>query len=272
MSPIQKDKLQSRKEIVIPITLRGLWKGLEKICVEGPLNAVSFVARKSDDLAQRMMTGRLALVGMPAGLMLRNGARVTNSITNLKSGSGWGNVTASTFGVVGALGAWWIGGTALAATLGATAFGGTVGTIGSFIAAAVLSSPILLPAFGAAVMFGGLTVGAVCTALSIVPAVANIPVALNRTVDAWKGIKYDEAALKAAEEEFARNGSLTYDHNQRKYNKVLGDFYSLPASMQKDAYEHLKETFDAAAKPPVEAAPVAAPAAAPKQGGNKQEI
>lgn len=263
MTTMKKDQIQSRTEVVIPITLRGLWKGLEKITIEAPMDLFAFFARKTEALSQVMMTGHMALVSMPLGLMLRNGSRVTHSIVEKEGRNSWGNVAAATFGFVGAAGAWWLAGNALAGTLATTTFGGAVGGIGTFIAAAIISSPVMLPAAGVSIVGAGLVFGAATTVLSLVPAVANIGVGFNRMIDAWKGVKYDEKALKDAQEAF-KKGSSIYSYEQRKIEKTHEAVYRLPTEERKKLYESLSLEFQTQAQP----AAAAPNAQAPKADNN----
>ncbi|MDD9901527.1 MAG: hypothetical protein OXT65_11145 [Alphaproteobacteria bacterium] len=52
-------QLKSRQEIDIPITIRGLWKGWEKITHRAPLKFYQNTARRIEGLSKKLMTGGL---------------------------------------------------------------------------------------------------------------------------------------------------------------------------------------------------------------------
>src|SRR5690606_26829066 len=167
------DKIASRREVEIQINLRGLAKAYRKFFHDWPQNGFLAGARKLDSLSKKMMTGKAAVVTMPLGLMARNAARVAHNMAEGRCGILRGLVS-----TVGA-GAGWLalGYTAFGALSGIAAVAGTVGTVGAAIGAAVLTAPVLLPAFTASTILGATVVGLGAAALSTVPAVANIGVA-----------------------------------------------------------------------------------------------
>ena len=263
MAELAQNKTASRQEVVIPITLRGLVVGLRKICFDQPVEVVSVIADKAERLSQRMMSGRAAAITMPTGIMLRNASRTVLGSTSEEKSAWWGTFSGLT-GVIGAGGAMWFGTQAMTGILSAGIVGSTVGTWGSMVVGAIITAPVMLPAFGASFLLGTAAAAAVVGTLSVVPAVANIGVAFKRTIDAWKGIKYDNTVLQA-------DKSLSDKLRDRRENKVISAFYRLPQQKIDKVYADLRQQFeDAAARArPQQAA--AAPAA-PKAAGARQEI
>jgi len=270
---LDQHQIESRKEIVIPITLKGLAIGYSKIAYEAPVALFQKLARGLDNLAihKNMRNGYGAVVTMPLGIMLRNGARAAHNLVDskYKYTSQWLG------GTVGAGGAWWVAGKALATAL--TSHVPLLATVGGKIAttavAAVLSAPIVVPAFTVGAIAFATAIGVGITALSTVPAVVNLKSGLLRTLDRVKGIKgvnYDDAAAEA--EIVQKSLSSRYDREQ--YAKVTGGLRYLSEEGQKDIYESLKAKFEKAANQNAPQAPAqapqvaqaaAAPAATPKK-------
>lgn len=241
MTELAKDKTASRQEVVIPITLRGLVKGLRIICFDKPVEYTGVVADRAERLSQRMMAGRLSLLTMPAGIILRNASRTVLGSTSEERSAWWGGFS-SFSGVVGAAGALYLSAKTMAGVFGANIVGATVGTWGSWALGAIVSAPIVLPAFGTAFLAGTFVAAAAVATLSVVPAVANIGVAVKRTLDAWKGIKYDNTVLQS-------DKSLSDKLRERRQSKVVSEFYGLPHAKQKEVFVQLSQQFgDAAAR------------------------
>lgn len=248
---LAEDKLASRREVEIQINLRGLAKAYTKFFHEWPMRGFLSAARKMDDTSKKMMTGKAAIIGMPLGLMMRNSARVAHNLAEGRYGILRGLVS-----TVGA-GAGWaaLGYAAFGALSGVAAIAGTVGTVGAAIGAAVLTAPIILPAFTLSTILAAKAGGISAAVLSTIPAVANIGVAFRRTVDAFKGVKYDEEALKSKLDE----GSVSSEYEARELRRLSNDISYLPEAKQRKIYEGLKKRFDSAAEKPQaqeEAAPV----------------
>lgn len=235
MAELPKDKTSSRMEVVIPITITGIVRGLKKICVDQPIEYLGVAANHTERFSQKLMSGHLAVLTMPVGIILRNGARTVLGSTSEEKSAWWGGFS-SLSGVVGAGAGWWLAGKALAATFGAGVIGSTVGTWGAIAAAGIVTFPLVLPAFGAAFIGGSLLAGAVVSVLSLVPAVANIGVSLTRTLDAWKGIKYDDTVLQS-------DKSLSQKLKERRDEKVLADFYSLPSELRTRAFKDMQRGY-----------------------------
>lgn len=248
---LAEDKLASRREVEIQINLRGLAKAYTKFFHEWPMRGFLSAARKMDDTSKKMMTGKAAIIGMPLGLMMRNSARVAHNLAEGRYGILRGLVS-----TVGA-GAGWaaLGYAAFGALSGVAAIAGTVGTVGAAIGAAVLTAPIILPAFTISTILAAKVGGISAAALSTIPAVANIGVAFRRSVDAFKGVKYDEEALKSKLDE----GSVSSEYEAREFRRLSNGISYLPEDKQRKIYEGLKKRFDTVAEKPQaqeEAAPV----------------
>ncbi|GEM_PF-2317598 len=236
-------KIDSRREVIVPISLKGLYDGYERITYRAPKDAFQWVARQADNLSNTMTTGVAAALTMPAGIILRNSARAMHEASDGKYLQ-----IAHVGGVAGALGGWWVAGSAALATL-TTTFGvaSTVGSVGATIAAAVVSSVVIVPAFTVGLLGASLALGGIVAAVSTVPAVVNLPVALRRSVDAIKGIKLDRKELDAV---FEKNSLETRDQN-RRFTQASSAIYRLNDDNKRKLYEDLKASFeDAAAHAP----------------------
>ncbi len=153
------------------------------------------------------------------------------------------------------------------------AVAGTVGTVGAAVVAAVVTAPILLPAFTASTILGASLAGIGAATLSLVPAAANLlsGVSLRRTLDAIKGIKYDEAALKSKLDE----DSVASNYYRREERDLGYRIQRLPEENQRTLFQSLKARFEKAAEKQepqdetatVFAAPSSKPPATPKNAG-----
>ncbi|MDE1153136.1 MAG: hypothetical protein PW788_11420 [Micavibrio sp.] len=244
---LSQHQIESRKEIVIPITLKGLAQGYAKLAYEKPVNLYKWVATKFDNLAihKNMRNGHLAAITLPLGIMLRNGTRAAH---NLADGKYLKGVSQWLGGTVGAGGAWFVAGKALAATL--TSNVPLLATVGGKIAttavAAALSFPVVVPAFMVGTLAMATAVGLGITALSALPAVLNIKTGILRSLDRIKGIKgvnYDDPA---AEAEITHN-SLSSRRDRQQYSEVVNGLRYLSEEGQKGIYESLKGKFEKAA-------------------------
>jgi len=261
---LNQHQIESRKEIVIPITLKGLAQGYAKLAYEKPVNLYKWVATKIDSLAihKNMRNGHLAAVTLPLGIMLRNGTRAAH---NLADGKYLKGVSQWLGGTVGAGGAWFVAGKALAATL--TSNVPLLATVGGKIAttavAAAVSFPVVVPAFMVGTLAMATVIGVGITALSSLPAVLNIKTGILRSFDRFKGIKgvnYDDPAAEAE----ITNNSLKSRRDRQQYSEVANGLRYLSEEGQKGIYESLKAKFDAAANqnaPQQQPAPVAQAAA-----------
>ena len=271
MTELDKDKLQSRQEIVIPITLRGLWKGLEKIVLEFPTNSYTKGARALDSFSQKMMTGHLAVITMPLGIMLRNGSRVAHVAADRGGEGFWSRASVGTLSFVGGLAGWFAAGQALfGAATTSLAVTGTIGKIGAFIGAAVLSTPAILPGVALGVLGGATALAAIATTLSVIPAIVNLPRALNRSIDRFKGVKYDVKVLEEAQREIEEN-SLSRKYDRRLYNVTLNNIQELPKKDRQSIYKTLAAEFGDAADKKNVADDAAPTAPSLKKGGGPQE-
>lgn len=129
----------------------------------------------------------------------------------------------------------------------------TVGSVGAAAAAAVVTSPIIVPAFTAGVLGGSLLLGGIVAVASVLPAIVNLPVALRRSTDAVKGIKLDSKELDAVFDQT----SLRTRHLERQYSKALDAVYRLDKDKQAKLFERLSETFGTAANANTKAEPIA---------------
>ncbi len=239
MAGTQNGNIESRKEIIIPITLKGLYDGYKKIVYDAPLSAFQWAAGKVDAGSKSLMTGYAAAATMPVGIMLRNGARVAYDSSKSRY-----LAVADGAGIVGSAAAWWIAGsaayTALSSSLALTS---TVGAIGAGVAAAVVTSPVLVPAYTAGVLLASTALGAAATALSVIPAVANLKVAFLRSADRFRGIKHDEAALSAEHSK----GSVREDYEELMFRQAMTGLGRISDERQKEIYDSLKAKFEPAA-------------------------
>ncbi|MBI1214437.1 MAG: hypothetical protein GC185_01300 [Alphaproteobacteria bacterium] len=243
---LDQHQLESAKEIVIPINIRGLAKGLTKICYEAPVDLYKKITRKVDDLAvnKRMRQGFFAFATMPLSIMLRNGSRAAHQLADGK----YKNSAQVVGGIGGAGAGWWVAGKALFGVLAThmPVAVGVVGKIGAVAIAGAVSLPVVIPAFMVGTLATATVVGAAITALSVVPAVANVKSGLKRTFYRVKGVKdvnFDsDAALEAI-----KNDSLSSRYERETYSRVSRDLHYMSEEGQKDIYERLKEKFGKAA-------------------------
>ncbi len=257
MTELPQDKLQSRREIEIEINLRGIAKFYRNFFHDWPQNLLLSGARKLDEMSKNWMTGKAAVVSMPAAIIARNSARVSHNMAEGRYGILRGLV--STVGAASAWGA--LGYATFGALSGMTAIAGTVGTVGAAVAAAVVTAPVVLPAFTASTIIGATLMGVGAAALSLIPAAANLlsGVSLRRTIDAFKGIKYDEAALKSKLDE----DSVASQYYRRQETDLQWKIARLPEENQQTIFKNLKERFEKAAEKPEAPEAVASPAAVP---------
>ena len=232
---LEATKVESRKEVVIPITLRGLVEGYKKIFHDTPVKLFQKAAVATDSASSHMMTGLGSAITMPLGIMLRNGSRVAHGASKDK----W--AAASISGIVGAGAAWWMaGGAAFASLSSSLALTGTLGKIGTAIVAAVATSPVTIPAFTVGTLAGATALGAAATVLSVIPAAVNVPVAFRRSIDRIKGVKYDEKALQ---QEIQKNSLQAREEKTQMHDLQRRISYLTPESRQ-TIYEGLKKEFD----------------------------
>lgn len=239
MAKLEQEKIASRQEVVIPITLSGLAKGYKKIFHDAPLNAFKWVARKFDSLSTKMMTGHAAGLTMPVGIMIRNGARVAHSAVKDYSGL---------TGFLGAGGALYFSTLALMPVLAAP-LGLAAGGFWAYSAAAAVGSLTVVPGYTGGVIAGSAVVSSIATVASAIPAIVNLPVALRRSWDKFKGINYDEQSLK---DELKEN-SLESEYERQRFKEAKSSVSSLPKPQQKIIYENLHKKFKFAAEPASEA-------------------
>ncbi len=265
--------LEARKEVIIPIRLRELYKAYVTATFDKPIEWMQKLARGVDTVAvnKRMRTGIQAAVTLPLGIILRNSARSANWVAEKKAP---GVVT----GVVGSGAAWWFGGKAaygwamthvpvlstLATQTGVIA---SVAKVATVAATTVLTGfavvpPALMIGTAAAALAGAAIIGT----LSVVPAAFNLKTGLLRSLDRLRGIKGVDYDGKEEEREITQNS--LYARNERKtYSEVSYKIRNLTDEHQKQIFDNLKEKFDQVAAAnqnqpqPVAAAAAAAPAA-----------
>jgi hypothetical protein len=249
--------IESRKEVVVEISIRGLAKAYSKFFHDKPVEVFQAVARKADDVSKKMMTGYSAAVMMPLGIMVRNGARVAHEATT----SGRWAVAGGAAGVVGALASVYFGSIAGAEYLQsvAPALSGTVGTIGTYAVTGAASALFLAtPAFTVGELAAASMLSVAATGVSVLPAALNVPVALRRSKDRAMGITYNNDIFdKKVEAE-----SLSNEHSTKKYSEALNALRYVSFEQKKELYGRLGDEFAKAAKAEQETAEREAKAAA----------
>jgi hypothetical protein len=266
---LDEHALESRKEVIIPIRLKELYKAYVTATFDKPIEWMQKLARGVDSIAihKRMRTGVLAVATMPAGIILRNSARSANWVAEKKAP---GVVT----GVVGSAAAWYFGGkmayawatthvpvlSTLATQTGVLA---SIAKVATVAATTVLTGfavvpPALMLGTAAAAVAGAALIGT----LSVVPAAFNLKTGLLRSWDRIRGIKDVDYDGAKEEQEISQNS--LYARNERKeYSKISYGIRNLTEEHQKQLFDNLKEKFDqAAAANQNQPQPVAAPAAA----------
>ena len=271
MSEKQLDErqLESRKEVIIPIKLRELYKAYIKAAYDKPIDLVKGIARKVDDfsVAKRMRTGLLAVVTMPLGIITRNSSRAAHYVAEEKFPGTAG-------GVVGAAAAWWFGGkmafgyltTQAPVIAGIASQAGVLGAIakiGTLVATAAISGLVILPpAFMIGTVATAIAGAAVIGVLSTVPAAFNLKSGFLRTMDRLRGIKGVDYDGAKEEQEISYN-SLSARNERKEFSEMSWKIRGLTDEHQKQIFDTLKEKFDtAAAANQNQPQPVAQPAAA----------
>lgn len=246
--------IDSRREIPFRIDLQGIIKAYEQIFHDAPMNAFRWAARKTDGFAQKMLMSGFAVVTMPLGIMLRNGARVAHEANKGR----W--YAPGISGVVGSLSAWYVvGGLLFGKLAGMSLVSGTVGNVGAIIGATVATSPIVVPAFTVGALAGSAALGAAAFAVSVFPAAVNIPRAALRTWDGLRGVRYSEEQLKKLETILDQE-SLEHDYQTENFYKVQNGLRYLSKENKEKIYKSLSEEFGsavAAAEVAVKAQPAA---------------
>jgi hypothetical protein len=272
MSDKQLDErqLESRKEVIIPIKLRELYKAYAKGVYDKPIDLVKGIARKVDDfsVAKRMRTGLLAVVTMPLGIITRNASRAAHYVAEEKFPGAAG-------GVVGAAAAWWFAGKmaftwattqapVIAGIASQAGVLGAVAKIGTLVATTALTGLAVLPvAFMVGTVATAVAGAAVIGALSTVPAAFNLKTGFLRTLDRIRGIKGVDYDGAKEEQEISYN-SLSARNERKEYSQISWKIRGLTDDHQKEIFDKLKEKFDAAAAANQnQPQPVAQPAAAP---------
>ena len=257
---------EARKEIVIPINPKALARAYTKLIYDKPIGALQWVAKKVDDFAinKRMRNGGRAVVTMPLGIMLRNGARATHQLAEGK----YAHVGQWLGGGAAAIGGWAAAGLALKGALASTFVGTLGGAVGTTAVGFALTLPVVVPAAMIGVAALSTAIGLGITAISVVPAALNVKTGFLRTLDRLKGIKgvdYDGPA----EEKAISYDSLRAREERNIYREVSWQIDSLSEEHQKDIYERLSKQFGKAADPATQqqqavATPAAKRTAAPK--------
>lgn len=237
---------EARKEIVIPINPKALARAYTKLIYDKPIGALQWVAKKVDDFAihKRMRTGLLSVVSMPAGIMLRNGARATHQLAEGK----YAHVGQWLGGGAAAIGGWAAAGLALKSALTGTIVSTLGGSVATTAVGFALTFPVVVPAAMIGVAALSTAIGLGITGISVVPALLNVKSGLLRTMDRIKGIKgvdYDGPA----EEKAITYDSLRAREERKIYREVSWQIDSLSEEHQKDIYERLSKQFGKAADP-----------------------
>jgi hypothetical protein len=125
---------------------------------------------------------------------------------------------------------------------------GTIGSIGAAIAAAVVTAPVVVPAFTAATLGGATLLGAAAGAVSTLGAAMNLKVAFLRSVDAWRGVQYDADTLKSMKDALDKD-SLSAREEEKQFQKLRHGVAYLSEDRQKQIFEDLKSRFEKSAAP-----------------------
>lgn len=238
MSDLDKNKTAARQEVPFRVSLRGIFDAYTRLTHDYPVKAFEKAATFVDNGTKHMMTGRAAAVTMPLGIIVRNGARVAHSAVN---NNGYG-IGAGAAGIAGAAGSWWLVGNMAYNALTTTALTGTTGSIGAMIAAAVVTSPVLAPAFTAGRLIGASLLGTAASVISILGAAINLKVAFLRSADAMRGVKYDEATLQMMREPYEK-GALAAIDEQRRLQTAWNQVHYLSKDNRQKIYEDLSREF-----------------------------
>jgi hypothetical protein len=249
--------IESRKEVVVQITLRGLAKAYAKLFHDKPVEFFQAAARRADNVSKRMMTGYGSILSMPLGIMVRNGARVAHEATT--NGRYWG--VGGVAGAVGALASVYFGSAVGAEYLQTAmpALSGTLGSIGTYAVAGAASAVFLTtPAFTLGELATSTILSCGATAASVLPAALNVPVAMRRSADRARGITYNNDIFDREVEE----KSLANQYSTQKYNEALHALRYISKAQKQELYQNLGKEFAAAAAAEEDAAKTAAKAAA----------
>lgn len=250
------------------------WRGWVKATHEYPVDIYRRVARAVDGVSSKWTAGALALVTMPAALILRNGARAANNTSDLDADNSFAgraaNVVAVLSGVFAAGAGLWYGVPAVysavsAATLAAPVIGGSpfVATVAAGTASLISGAMLTIPAYTTGLLTASTAVGTGASVFSALIGLYNIDVAATRSYrHVVQGVRYTPAEIKAMEEHYAKD-SLTARHERKQFNAVRNALYyvstehkrELVGILKKD--EDLKDLFEVAAtaQPAVPAAP-----------------
>ncbi|HYD17373.1 MAG TPA: hypothetical protein VEF76_02710 [Patescibacteria group bacterium] len=244
---LTEKELEARKEIVIPIKPKELWNAYTKYIYEKPLEGLTWLAKKLDDVSvsKKLRSGPLAFLGMPAGIIGRNSSRAVAHLANGK----YLHTAQWLGGGAAALASWYVAGTALASSLGSTAVAAIGGKIAVTAIAAAVTVPVMVPAAMLGVAGFSVAVGAVIAGLSVFPGALNLITGTRRSIDYAQGIRgvdYDGAKEK---KEIDYN-SLRAIEQRKTYQEISYKLGSLTEEQQKDIYETLAQRFaKVAAKP-----------------------
>lgn len=239
MSDLDKNKTATRQEVPFRVSLRGIFDAYTRITHDYPVRAFEKIATHVDTATKHMMTGRAAAVTMPLGIIVRNGARVAHAAVN---NNGYG-IGAGAAGIAGAAGSWWLVGNQAYNALSTTALvAGTTGSVGAMIAAAVVTAPVLSPAFAAGRLIGASLLGTAASVISVLGAAINLKVAFLRSADAMRGVKYDDATLQMMREPYEK-GALTAIDEQRRLQTAWNQVNHLSKDNRQKIFEDLNREF-----------------------------
>ena len=252
---LDKKEIEARKEVHISISLKGVVDGYMKVCYDIPRDLFDWTTRKLDDVSKKMRTGYLAVIGLPASIVIRNGARVAHNASAERGKRFASSLTSNIVGVVGAGAAWWTTGSMLFGKLMTSlAVASTVGKVGATVGAAVMTGmTVVVPAFTAGMLISAATLGVAASALSLVLATApNVKPGWQRTKDRFKGIKYNEDDL---DKEYDQE-SLSSDYYASKLREVGYGLSAMRPQDRKEIYISLRQEFEkATANDDLQAAP-----------------
>jgi len=241
MAELDENKLKTRREIIIPINLKGLAQAYEKIFHRAPIDAFQWSMAKVDGATKSMMTGYAAALTMPVGIMARNGARVAFAASKDR----W--FAASAFGALSGIGGAYLAGTAAySALLPMVGGSGFAASAVAIAGAAIPGALAIAPAYTAGMLVGAAALGTLVTALSVFPAVVNFPVAVRRSVDRIRGIKYDEKMLEL---EYKKD-SVAADRDRTQLSEVKNKLHFLSQESKLELFKSLKQEFDGAGMAP----------------------
>ncbi len=264
---LTEKEFEGLREVKISNPLRALLTAFNYLTYKQPFKIYHAVARKMETASKKMMVGNASLIGMPLGIVLRNGARSAYNVSDQEGDTGyaWIGNAAGGLAVLGAVGASaFFGGPVIAAALGTGALATGAGyTIATAAAGLVLHRPVFTA--------GNIAVATVLAAAAsvysaVVLAPANLLVAFRRSKASFKGVKLTEDQLAQEAAAFDRS-SPSARYERKKMDAVRDGLANLPREKKEQFYISLKQEFEPAAQVAAAQSKTAVPKAAGKPQG-----